>query len=541
MEFKISDYSDKGVIRQIKIYHGNEKLTFRNDLSRSLLTSPSEVLKSLNDFVSHFSKEQCDSIFEIYQELSELSDYSNGCLTPVGWLDVRTRVERLFKIVNPESVFMWGKDYGRFHNPQLPEVNNYAAETTYTPAEYRELLSLTVLLKFMMPIWGEFYTHIRQSTPKEEVERQCWRLLETTGIFELPAYKRLEKYVTHQKGIVEILVNRSQPLPMAMVMAGKGESDLLPLIISTIIIKNMTFSETTIQMVKGKDNNLIGVIHQVILRRLESLEKGFGGRVGVINHPSENPRGGEEGNTSISENFAAKTEVSDVEPRLYNYYCQNVEMLANSMYPKGQLDMDLVKTFVDFTHHLSDSNNFYFGPGRHYLVSVMLFGIIPDLGVDYLNRTSVLNVVGVSCAIIHTIASQNESKDSQSIGMFDLVKYFLAKPTGIPDVEIYGRAQQARSSYVPDDIVEELSKYYPHTYQDVPAVKGVIDWITEFIKNEICSTFWIEQTPNLGKDFEGIYKNKEEWFADKEMKSLICLLMIMVFQRKEQQLATTKL
>ena len=69
-------------------------------------------------------------------------------------------------------------------------------EKTYTKPEYAELLALSLLLRCLIPIWGDYILCTRPDFGTREKEKQAFNLIIRSGILSTPVFRRLEQYIT---------------------------------------------------------------------------------------------------------------------------------------------------------------------------------------------------------------------------------------------------------------------------------------------------------------------------------------------------------
>lgn len=522
MEF-ILEANEKNKLAAMHVTHAGQSVTF-NISSRygkaPPLTNLAAVMQPVNDYLSRSHPDDQAAIFDIYSQISTLSAPGASTMGHELLADLEKLIRQLFGIINLDYLFEWANVYSKFHIPPVlsESVGVYHSDTTYTVEEYRGLMGLTIVAKLMLPIWGQFLDTLTPTIGRTRREYRAAWMLRFCGLFDSPAWQRLTRYIQNIRGLKE----DNFTMPTAMVLHGFVEEELPEFLARLTIVRKLAIAETTvaeIQKEQGKaQNNLVGSINSYIdgLLRNKTLSNDFGGEVRELAHPKE-MAGGDENNTSISENYAAKQRVSDMYGVCFNVYCEDgrEEELMAIISPDQPFDKEL---FWLFKAHLQ-SIELDLTDGKYLIMATVLTSKVLGVeGIDSLNYQSIINVLALSCVYLH------QRK------LYDIVKYLCARRRPMDITLMSGEQRQAQDAKFADETVKMLMVHYPYSLG--ASGDTILSWITDFVREEICDAFWEEQSPAYPCE-QVTYSRNTPWYAHRDFKNLMAYLFIYTNRRLE--------
>ncbi len=187
---------------EVNVSHNGVNLVFlANVYTRKLLCDNGfDVFEQINAHWAGLPMAKQDQIFAIYNEVVSAFDligdsdavYNilNGCIKKLLELHPLENLEFWLSsnpsICIPDSV----KDL-----PPDPSENMFTNEKTYTRADYYPLLALSMFLRTVLPIWGQYIETIRKNSEMNRKEFIALQLLNGTGLLECKAMNRLRVYI----------------------------------------------------------------------------------------------------------------------------------------------------------------------------------------------------------------------------------------------------------------------------------------------------------------------------------------------------------
>lgn len=187
---------------EIIISHNQQQLYFSANVFTRKAFATLDVYDHINRYWASQTKEFNDRIFEIYKEVDR--GFSEIFDTAERYQHLQKCIKQLFELHPLEVLELWLNndktitipDSVKDAPPTEGDVIN-TAEKTYTRKEYMELISLSLFLRCITPIWGEYTSSIRKDTGVDRKEYETMQLLINTGILETPAMQKLNTYTYH--------------------------------------------------------------------------------------------------------------------------------------------------------------------------------------------------------------------------------------------------------------------------------------------------------------------------------------------------------
>lgn len=191
----------------VKLDHGGEEIAFSISVfsRKNFQGENAGTFDHINDYWAQLTEEHQKRIFEVYKAIEYGIDniYNQKDLTD----HLTDRVTELIKEHDLEAVQYWVSNKSNIIIPDVFDVdyqhsfdNNTSREKTYTRSDYVKLVSLSVLLRCMIPVWGEYITHTRQKTGTKFKEYYAFQLLNKSSIIHSSPMEKLKTYVEHIVG-----------------------------------------------------------------------------------------------------------------------------------------------------------------------------------------------------------------------------------------------------------------------------------------------------------------------------------------------------
>lgn len=447
-----------------KITHKDNSLTWDVSIyDRVTFADIPTVFDCINDYWKTQPPETLDQIFEVYASIHETLPKSNDIYTLNSILS--KLVARLYSLMPYEKLRYWVNykadvkipsnilvDYSpsqlgpmpqRFRkteevDPDGPVVLpsdtgndlNYPRELTYLRKDYQELAVLSVAVRPMIPIWGEYIRHTSEQVGGMFKEYEAMRLLYETELPEVEPMKRLMTYM-------EYWVANEKQISYSAILGGLSITILPSWLLAGCIVRRIAFGQ--IHATDDKQS-IISNVYKYVSSTMKSINDSFNGRVNSKKLPKEM---NEEDNSSLADMYKVKQDISDADLVAMNIYTENVYAFANRIdptIPRETLDACLL-----FMDEMTRSKI-----KQHQLILVgwMVHPTLSSRCIPYLNKGSMLRSMAITQATLW------------HWGYPELAAFITAKERPARELSIQWGAESR--SRVPPALVEELVLKFPY-------------------------------------------------------------------------------
>jgi hypothetical protein len=341
-----------------------------------------------------------DSIFDVYRRiyvvLTTSSDIQSmtRALRPlaVELLDLHP-LEDLDYWIWVKSNLLVPSGIKRVFNPE--EDTSWTREKTYLEDDYRKLVTLTLAMRVMIPVWEEFVLQTKKETGPTFKEYQAFDLISASNVMHSEAMRRLEIFVVNT-----IPKDRSKD---AAVFSGVSSEDFPEWILAVTVVKRLTSAD-----IRGinSDHTLVTYLHNYIDQRSRSLEN----RTGKIKPKYSGERSGSDENSNHSnlEGFKIKETIAEGDVssirRYINYSIDqafgrepNVGLsLINRLNPDENMALH-VQMSCESVQALF---NEILTPQQVTIAAWVLANYIPCQAIPYLNKSDILSMIAIAQAYL---------------------------------------------------------------------------------------------------------------------------------------------
>lgn len=288
---------------EVEIEHNGEKVSFViSAVGRDRFKQNYDVFEQINAYWASLPESSQARIAEIYREIDNgfYNIRADGNLTTF----IAQKVAELCKFHDLDVVQDWVSFKSNIVIPNRFSVeyhrdvdNTTTREKTYTRMDYLQLVTLSLVLRIMIPIWGKYISSTRSEIGTEHKDYYAFQLLNASPLARCHAMNRLATYVNHN--IKENTNNLSNFLKIV------SPDDFSYHHLARVVIRRLSIED-----IRGdsSDRDLIRVIYKFIASTANSQES----------DPNSNVRekkldeGGDEHNkTSSLETYKFATNISD--------------------------------------------------------------------------------------------------------------------------------------------------------------------------------------------------------------------------------------
>lgn len=477
-----------------------DKMSFSGDF---------DIFEQINGYWSHLPPATQDKIFNVYLRVKEVFDsiWEGDDLTK----SLYGLVGELYTYHDLNDVRHWQKFHSGLAIPEgLRETFAVSHETpgtrerTYLKEDYHWLVTLSIALRAMIPIWGEFISRTKKESGTIFKEYYAFRLLAQSSIVNSEPMERLRVYVEHS-----LPADKSKS---SAILGGISSEDFPLWVLGLVVVRRLSVGD-----VRGIDPNssLVTFIYKYIGQKVKGHDNSFVGM--VKDKPFEGH--GQEGENNLSrlEGYKVKQEIPAGDIAIIGYYAGNMNELALKICP--DINLDLVRQSEVTTRALSTEQIW---PAQIALIQWVLSPVIPARGLQHIPKTTVMRAMAVTQALLWHRKH------------FELAALLSAIQTQNDDeLQFGGTDSRARIS---KDQLEELDKLYPYSRRPSgkqrvvkrvnPAEESINSLAGKFSEHDWKLTLpaeWVGQVTGN--------KNNRRYFVPHNIKVLLATLAINLAKR----------
>lgn len=358
------------------------------------------MFTEINGYWKKFPKEDLDELFELYEIAHE--DIIESPTQSERYTNVR---EGINKIVDKYHQF---EDVDAFmaDKPVTPTDNvkesfdnsihdDISRQTTYVLSEYRDLATLTVILRSVAPIWNltsRMTTVANEKAGKVYHEIEMFSMLANTDLIDCEAFRRLESFVNAlwDKYVNGKKKQEAKNSILSSVVAGLGTSDIPNYLLATSVVNKLAVREVNTFRDEG---DLITHVYQRVDTEVNKLSVKF-----ARLKPKVDKRMGEdEDKTGYLESFRTREMVRRDVHMLVQYYLYDYRAAKRAL--DEEIPASLVKACIE---SFQEYKPVPIRSDQAVIVQWVLGRIVHARAIPHIDRTAMINAMGITqAALIH--------------------------------------------------------------------------------------------------------------------------------------------
>lgn len=366
-------------------------LAFSEGISESLLR-PDCAFRDINNYLAYLDSQEETSevntkLYDLYETVYNILFHLNEDVNTL-ILKLQTIVSEIIELLDLDKLTSWLVYHSDIMLPELPDTYNQftqggTRETTYLRTDYRELIGLSICLRAIIPIWGEFVNSVNLEIGNNQKEYFCYLLLGQSRIHKSNAMVFLKRYVALN---LEKLAKEDYFNSVSM-LTDISVDDLPIHITALCIVRRVVVKEISIDK---EEKTLVRSIYSYIMqktqqnqRSLQLREKtyGMGGKTG----------GGETQSPSKLESFSIRAEVNTGTIEVIKNYCSNPTRIL--MHLGGEKsDVSLYRLFEQALRDNIPQNHIVTN-AQLVILKWLLYKVCSSRLLDYLNNQELLDII----------------------------------------------------------------------------------------------------------------------------------------------------
>lgn len=373
---------------EVKLEHKGEELSFTISVfGRASFQAEYDVFSYINQYWASLPEQEQDEIFAIYREIQFGFDniWSNNALSDY----LSDRVKLLLDKHDLDKVYDWVRYKSDINIPSTFVAdyshsldNNTSREKTYTQMDYIRLVTLALVMRTMIPIWGQYIHVNRKEIGTLFKEFYAFQLLNKSDIVHSVPIEKLKVYIDNIVGQDKYDPNNT--------LKGISSEDFGYWLLSLVCVKRLCIGD-----LRGLDPNMhmITFIYKFIKQKVQNSDNNFENVVKekVLDDKSSDA----ENKVSTLERYRIKTNISpgeivELEFALRDIY--NVSSKLTCLIDFDMLDRSLQTSLALLNERIVDP--------QMILLRWIFKPVISPMGILHLNKPTIVRALGALESIL---------------------------------------------------------------------------------------------------------------------------------------------
>ena len=503
-----------GNIMVIHSPNGEEMIWQMGGYLRAKMASSDTIFRDINDYFSRLSLSRQTAIWNAYSEIYKIIKRVTSVKTMTDRLIIA--IERLYVVIQIPEIATWVRKYGNVVYPQsvsrvVHDEDDTNPNRTYLQSDYAGLVVLSVALRPMVPVWGEYMMLIRRRG--EDIgplhkEYTALKLLSRSAIIDSPQVERLTRYL-EASFASEIDIT-------SVILTTFSSSEIITWLLALVLVRRLSVGKTDTD-----DNNKSGIIsniHTYVDHTIKGLDKRFGD----YRDKHKTGTSDDESNSSRLDAYRVRQTLSIGESAIFTVYAEKAKRMAKRIDPT--IPSELRKECVAqlYRHYNTPIKDEHIT-----LVQWVCAAILPPRSIPLLHRNSLLNAMAVTqAALFHW-------------GFLELAHLITAEGARHSDNVVNVRDDKSKAviNNVLTPLIKELDTYYPYSLVDHttkrsvnPAYASVVRLVSGYSQCD-----WHSQAPSIITDANpALVGGDNKIKIDVDLTASLISLIILINQRAEK-------
>lgn len=409
-----------------------EELAF--DVSLYDRTSYSDADQMLfseaNGFVNWLKADERERIWKVYVRAhAALTTITNSRQLSDVLTGLVTELYNEITVAHGAAIDHWIRYYSSITYPgdlvQQHAPDDPCPARTYTRADYHGLVLLTIALRFMVPIWGQFMKNTQSESGTPFKEYRALHLLNSAQIIISEPVNRLMDYIENS------IPHDTDSA--AAVVSGLSSSELPEWLLSIVLVRRMAVGRVN----AGPDGSIISNIYNCVTGTVNELPKKF---ISLVDKYPEGEEDGDEG--SILEDYRVREAMTAGEMMTFNVYTENIHGMVHGV------DPSVPAALIELcTRQTTGLMNLTIEPPHLTFTQWVLASVMSPFAIPAISKEALLRAMSATQALLW------------HWGFPDLALLCTAEPRKLDATMLLADAR----TRVPQQLVAELTEIYPHT------------------------------------------------------------------------------
>lgn len=435
----LSEFAGNGLEAELVIEHKGETVGWSVKNYRYFKPSDETIL-DINNYWSRLPAADQDKIFEIYRGIRnvffELIDPRQIDTT------VRMMVKELYDLMPREAAEKYISLHSNIWYPDTMKeeadvYNGEAENLTYSPKDYKDLAVLTMMLKPILPIVGQYVMTVSPMIEENKREGLAIQLMSLSNLVEYPAIERLNAYCHF------FYSGDGKEMAGSAILGGLASSHVDEWLMVQVIYKQLVAGKLSQRGLSDEPIYHVKKLFSHVKPLTDDLGRyaGFGERIAekTLTKNVSSGKGGDDDKTSVAENYKTKQEINETQITLHEVRSYDLEHLIS------RLDDTLPREYVDDSLAKLKEIDFSCNPLHKIICQYVLSPVVSPNAVYYVDYKAMMNYVAVTQALLHHWGFKH-----------------LAILMSSQMVKVQVRLLPQTKTAMSVEQLDKLDKYYPH-------------------------------------------------------------------------------
>lgn len=395
-----------------------------------------DVFEQVNDYIQTIDRSQQEIIYAAYKSIYDLLEY------PPQDLDQKLRdlVTDFINLLDLSRIKNWIDlkanvvvPTGIDENYVPTDENTGNRDRTYIREDYKWLVALSVLLRFVTPIWGEYIGKTSREKGNNFKEYYAADLIKNSYIMKSEPMQKLKTFVLENIPVEKPLLSTT--------LAAFSEEDFPEWVVRLVVVKKLAIED-----IRGlnNDSHLIKVIFQFVRQRLRNIDSSFYGPIKEKFREESSSSGDDTNNLSKIEGYKIRQELSAGDIAFIRKSLSDPMTVALKLNPA--IDEKMI---LDSIRSVKRLERVSLEKAQRALLQYVMKPVISPQGLFLLKKLQLVDMLGVAQAVLWNA----EWYDMASLMTAVRIKnddYMSVSPTGV-------RSRITKAQ------IEKLDYLYPYT------------------------------------------------------------------------------
>lgn len=374
------------VTEMIFLVHGSDEIEWQM-VERTKRDADLDIFEQINGYWADQPTSWQDSVFVLYANIREamydaadVQQLMRSLFTPVAELLDRHDVKHVHEWLNIRSAIRVPSSVPDEYNEE--EGSRRTRSKTYTRDDYLSFATLSVTLRVVLPVWGEFMAITKRDVRASWKESFAYILISQAKLMHCPAMQRLHNYV-------ESMVPADQDRADA-ILNGISSQDYNEWIMAITVVRRVAIAD-----VRGLgDKNVIAYIFSYLAARTSSWNNSTAGGVQPKRNP-ENYGVDSESKLSRFEDYKIKQRTSAGDTEIIEHELTMPHRIAQAICKT--LPMELLDASLVSVQALEDKEIL---SEQGAIASFVLARWIPARAVELFQKRSLMTAIAIAQAVL---------------------------------------------------------------------------------------------------------------------------------------------
>lgn len=462
--------------------HHNEKIQWDAGIYKTQYKPDVlDLFEHINLYWAKLSEQETNYIWNLYKQIASVMESSYEVQFLI--MELIPLITELLNAHEFDRVRTWWVYHTNIQIPATVPAEYIGVvgrpgtrEQTYIKSDYKDLITLTLILRVMLPIWGRFLEEIKNSVGNVYKEQTSLQLIGASNLFTSPAMAKLSTYVSNNIPGNRDIEGRSKTINwQRVVVAGVGREDFDRYLLAMTVIRKVIIND-----IRGADQNtsMVSYIYSFITAKMkngDSTNREDTIQLKAIDRSGDNSRsGGGDSSGTYLENIQVQTAHPFGDILAYEHYCSDARAIMRRLCGANAND-ELLDVFLKASAWLSPTD---IQKCQVTMTKYIVHPVISPRAVNFLTRNAVINLM----AAAQTFAWVN--------GYPFISAIVTAKVTDVDAVSF----QRVR---VDAEKIEKIQAIYPYmTYRGKDRSVNPANFALDMLDKEFTRSSWIFNLPD---------------------------------------------